>query len=144
VKLKVLEHFTGRNLDGYWIVFDEPEVTRAYLAAFWLRDALGTLLPDHEERRRLVYQLANAPRMAEVLEDTNRLALELMERAARIDRKLRKATKSPDDGVELGEIVRLREQLGRNRAVLAEAKQKGDEPWAGASRCTPNSGSTPV
>jgi hypothetical protein len=125
VKLKVLEHFSGQNIDGYWIIFDEPEVTRAYLAAFWIRDALGQLLPDHEERRRLAYQLAAAPELIDALEATNTLALELMDRAARIDQELRKATELPDDGVELGEIVRLREQLGRNEAVRARAGKKG-------------------
>lgn len=125
-KLVVLKEYQDKRLDSYWIIFDDPEITRPRLAVFPIADALGKPLPDIAERRQLVHQLAAAPQLVEALEATDGLALELMERAARIDRKLRKATKAPDDGIELGEVVRLREQLGRNRAVLAEAERKGD------------------
>lgn len=67
------------------------------------------------------YLVAAAPKLLEELERTAGLALELMERAAEIDRKLiAKDGREPD--CELGEIVRLRMQLGRNRAAIAKAK----------------------
>jgi len=123
MKLTVLEEYGDKRVDSYWIVFDEPEVMRARLAIVPIRDALGALIPGHEERRRLVYELAAAPELREALEATNALALELMERAARIDRKLLKATGSPDEGVELGEIARLRGQISRNRSILETLKK---------------------
>jgi hypothetical protein len=126
-KLTVMEEYSDRHLDSYWIVFDEPVITRPRLAVLPVADAIGKLLPDHAERRRLVYQLAAAPQLIEALEATNELALELMGRAARIDRKLLVATKSPDEGVELGEIVRLRQQVSRNRSILEALKQKAQE-----------------
>lgn len=122
-KLAVMREYRAKQLDSYWIIFNEPEITRPRLAVFPVADALGKPLPDREERRRLVYQLAIAPEMVEALETTNALALELMARAARLDRMLQEATKAPDEGVELGEIVRLRQQLGRNREVLDKQKQ---------------------
>jgi len=120
-KLAVMREYRNKQLDSYCIVFNEPEITRPRLATFPVADALGKQLPDREERRRLVHQLAIAPEMVEALAATNTLALELMERAARLDRMLREATKAPDERVELGEIVRLRQQLSRNRTILAAA-----------------------
>jgi len=126
-KLMVLESYHDKQLDSYWIVFDEDVVTRPRLAVLPIQDVFGKPLPDTAERHRLAYQLAAAPQLAEALEATNRLALELMERAVRIDRKLLVATKSPDEGVELGEIVRLRQQVSRNRSILEALKQKAQE-----------------
>jgi hypothetical protein len=63
-----------------------------------------------------------ARELKQELEKTNEFALELMHRAATIDRKLLEATGSPLE-CELGEIVRLRQQLGRNRMILAKTEE---------------------
>lgn len=58
--------------------------------------------------------------LLEALERTSVFALELMDRAAKIDRMLLETKGKPWE-IELGEIVRLRQQLGRNRAAIAKA-----------------------
>jgi hypothetical protein len=52
--------------------------------------------------------------LREALADTAKLANELMDRAARIDRKLALAGGGPVPECELGEITRLRSQLLKN------------------------------
>lgn len=61
-------------------------------------------------------------KLVAALEDTATLAYELMERAAKIDRALiAKDGREPD--CELGEVMRLRGQLSKNRAALQSAKE---------------------
>lgn len=61
--------------------------------------------------------LVAAPDLLVELQNTNALVLELMTRAASIDRKLLELTKSIQRH-ELGEIVRLRQQIAKNQAVI--------------------------
>jgi hypothetical protein len=64
----------------------------------------------------------NAPALEQALKATAELAYELMHRATEIDRKLiEKDGRQPD--CELGEVVRLRQQLSKNRVLLGEPKQ---------------------
>lgn len=60
---------------------------------------------------------AAAPELMAELKRTGELALELMERAARIDRMLAEAKGATLD-CELGEIARLRGQLSRNNTLI--------------------------
>jgi hypothetical protein len=78
---------------------------------------------DDEESETLgnARLIAAAPELLAELEESSRLALELMERVERIDQLLAEAKGAQLDR-ELGEITRMRGQLGRNRAAIAKAK----------------------
>jgi hypothetical protein len=66
--------------------------------------------------------LAQAPAMRRALRETADLARELMARAMRVDALLCGATGSRLE-VELGEVARMRAQLSRNEALIAEASE---------------------
>lgn len=68
-----------------------------------------------------------APDLLDEIERTNAIALELVERCARLDRQLIEATNSTCDG-EVGEIVRMRQQIDRNRALIARATGQEVQP----------------
>ena len=75
-----------------------------------------------------------APNLAIELERTTALALELMDRAARIDRMLCKAMNGhrTEPDCELGEVSRLRVQIDRNRKAFGKAGLEEFDPLAGA------------
>lgn len=66
-----------------------------------------------------------APHLLHEITRTHDLATALMERAARLDRRLHDMRGAVLDS-ELGEITRMRAQLARNQAAIAKAK--GETP----------------
>lgn len=64
--------------------------------------------------------IATAPDLLAELQRTASYAIELMERAARLDKLLAEANGATLDH-ELGEVIRMRQQLSRNRIAITKA-----------------------
>jgi hypothetical protein len=71
--------------------------------------------------------IAQAPAMREALRETAELARELMERATRLNAIL---LEDEPPGMELGEVARMRAQLSRNEALIAETTEPVDQKGA--------------
>lgn len=65
--------------------------------------------------------IARAPNLLAELKATETLCLELMKRAAAVDRRLHLALELEQE-VELGELTRMRSQLSKNRQVIERAE----------------------
>jgi len=74
----------------------------------------GRGMEEAEANARLI---AAAPELLARLKETEEVAIELMERAARLSYKA-----AIESGMELSEIRRLRGQLSKNRAAIARAE----------------------
>lgn len=66
--------------------------------------------------------ISAAPELLEALRQTERLADELMQRCNRLDALLLEANHASGDGIELGEVRRMRAQFERNAAAIAKAE----------------------
>jgi len=111
-----------KHTPGPWSVSDTSILAGAYgeYCIAVIEDDGGHEAPG-EEQEANAQLIAAAPELLAEMEHTCNFALELMARAAGIDR-LFLASQGKEPEYELGEVVRMRQQLGSNRAAIAKAK----------------------
>ena len=78
---------------------------------------------EKEIGERLNRDRATIDSLIDAIKVSNDLAFELMERAAAIDEKLC-VLKAASRDCELGQIVRMRQQISRNRALIEGLQAK--------------------